>query len=158
MSTAQWSLCFALIALTISVWGRLETFYINSRQRRLDLAKQIGDALLSTQILKITLDKNIDALELVMSKLDQSKVAPDIYQGFVDGLAKTQKDHKLMEDFIKHFEKINNYFEDGVHINLEPAAMEATIARFRQKREMALFDIEYLNNFYETKIKGDEAF
>ena len=155
MNFANLSFIIAIIALLISIWGRLEMFFTTNRQKKLEQAKRIGEALVSAQILKNTLSKNIDAMELFTKDLNNSKINQLYKTEFNQRLDNLKSEYLQIWNLVKGFEKLIGYFQIGKNSKIEPSVIEAKIAHFNQKRELAQFDIEYLNNFIRKELKID---
>jgi len=152
MKTADWSLVLAIIALVISIWARLETFYFSKRQQSLDQVKRVGEALLSAQILKNTLSNNIDSLELYIKEFKTSQSQEIDLKSLNELLEKLNSEYKVCWDSVRLFEEIIVKYKSGTLPIIIPTAIEAGIAHFNQRKELAMFDIEYLKKLYnETK-------
>lgn len=138
MTIAIISLAFAAISLLISIWGRIETFFIGTRQRKIDLSKRVGEALVSAQMLKNTVSDYIDILRNYIEKGNPHSLE-------LEGRLKVlETEYYQIENFVIAFESITNYFESGKTLPISHASIEAKVARFNQRRILAEYDIKYL--------------
>ncbi len=154
MSNTDWSFAFALLALVISIWSRLETFYFNRNQRKLEQAKRVGEALVNAQILKNTLSNNIEVSETFLNKMAKSNDSKILYSEVFEGLGKLRNEYEQIWEFVKSLEIIVGAFEKGEKPQLTASAIEAKIAHFKQRRELSLFDIEYLRNKIDSSFSN----
>ena len=147
------SLIISILALAISIWNRVETFLNLKRQRKSELVKLVGEALVSAQILKNTLSLNLDELERVLKEKSGDEVTNRmILAEFSDKLGTVKVEYEQIWEFTKAFEKIVMHFEKGKSLAIETSSIEAKVAHFNQRRELALFDIQYLKDFVQVRI------
>lgn len=60
----------------------------------------------------------------------------------------------MNREFVKSLEIIVGAFEKGENQQLKASAIEAKIAHFKQRRELSLFDIEYLKNKMDSSFSN----
>jgi len=136
-----WSFILAIVALLISIWGRIETYLIGNRQRKIELSKRVGEALVSSQLLKNTISENIDTLKKSIEN-EKDSLTKTVLQNLLAGL---DKEYTQIWDFVSAFEKITGEFELGKSLSIDHSSIEAKIALFNQRRILAEFDIAYLS-------------
>lgn len=146
------SLFISFLALAVSFWNRVETFLNLRRQKKLELVKRVGEALVAAQILKNTLSINIGELESLL-KINSENPAINklIISEFTDKLQIIKTEYEQIWQFVKAFEGIIIHFEKSKNASVDVASVEAKVAHFNQRRELALFDIQYLKDYSQKK-------
>lgn len=142
MSLSTWSLTISVIALLISLWSRIESFYQGSKQRRAELVRRLGDAFSSAQLLKNMLSDYDETLLEHISNTTDEMLLPH----FKETQEKLKKEYDLIWKYVKYFENVIILFQNGKSSTLDLAEIEAYIARFNQRRILAEYDIDFVRN------------
>ena len=147
------SLIISITALLISLWGRIESYLNGKEQKQLDQAKRAGNALITAQILKNTLSDNLDSLEFSITSAQDSELKDVLIKNeLLSKLDLLKKEYEEVWGFVKAFEEIVVAYESGLKPKIKPAAIEAKISHFNQRKELALFDIEYLKKLSKESL------
>ncbi len=142
MQSPNLSIIIAVIAVSISVWTRVETFVVNRRQQRVDRAKRVGEALIAAQKLKNELSNCISALKGIT--VTDTVAYNRLQSEFTTWLAKLETEYTQVWDYTKAFEEVIGAFERREDIALDDASIEAKIAHFNQRCVVAEYDISYI--------------
>lgn len=137
------SLCVAIIALAVSLWTRVEAFLALRRQRRIDLVRRVGDALVAVQHAKNDQAQFADKLEAFIA--DQSDTQHEIViTTFRQSLEKAESDYLSLSSIAEAFEGLVIQAERNGRFSLDQSVVEAKIARFTQIRALAQYNASYI--------------
>ncbi len=143
------SIVISIIALLFSIWGRIESFSLSTHQRKLEITKKIGDALISSQQLKNTL---FDFIEILKDLIEKS---PNENSQYLDEArsyyTELEKEYEFIWDFVKKFERIIVEIEKGKFQKFKSYQIEAKIYHLNQRRILVEYDLTYIKKLLQNK-------
>ena len=114
---------------------------------KLDQVRRLGSAFVSAQALLNTLSSNISELELLIKDLSIRDDKKPYLDKFTQILEILNSDYEVTKTFLSSCEPLIKEFERGNNLSIKPTIIEAKIAVFNQRREVALNEIEYIKNY-----------
>ena len=132
------SLAISIAALLVSGWTRVEAFLDLRRQRRTDIARRLGEALVGGQMTKNQLWDSIDVVKTLINA--RPNELPEIVYAYRQTLSRMELNYDEISRLIGAMEAISIGLEQGLRAPMDPAMIEAKIARFNQIRILAQYD------------------
>ena len=143
MTITKLSLVVSSAALLVSVWTRIETVVIGRNQRRAELARRMGEALVAAQELK---NKLSDCGDILKEELKMPSLHPALVDALRDHLQKVMERYSEVWPLVGDFEQAVIAFERGGHLRIKASVAEAKVARFNQTRILTEFDVRHLQS------------